>query len=40
MSTRLRNIIIYSIGFVMAVILTYFLYHLGINVGSFIRNYF
>ena len=40
MSTRLRNIIIYIIGFILLVFITYFLYHLGINFGRLVHNFF
>lgn len=38
MPTRLRNIIIYIIGFIVLVFLTYVLYHLGINFGRLVHN--
>ena len=39
MSTRLRNIIIYIIGFIVLVFLTIFLYHLGINFGRLVHEF-
>ena len=39
MSIRIRNIILYIIGFIFLVIFTYYLYHLGINIGRLIHSF-
>ena len=39
MSTRLKNIVFGIIGFILLIIMTYTLYHLGINFGRLISKF-